>query len=259
MGKISRIEWLTRDNADGSTTPGGTWNPWIGCTPVTTECANCYAARFLKRMGKDPHEVHATKQMLVPLSWRKPRRVFVCSLSDFFHESVDPTYRVEAWKIIRSTPWLTYIIPTKRPELIREMLPAPGWPECYQHVWLLISAGTNETLARFWPLLAKIPAAVRGISMEPLLERVDLAEVWQPIRYTMPVPDWVIVAGESGPRRRHMDPTWASDIQRTCAEWGIPFYFKGYVGDSHTEENRRLDGLVWHESPPELNRDGPGK
>lgn len=235
MGKETKIAWCD-----------ATWNPWMGCTKVAPECANCYAERDMLRWGKDPRKVVRAKDatFYAPLGWKEPKRVFACSWSDFFHEDADPMWRHDAWDVMWEANWHTYIVLTKRPQNIAAMLPPEhidGWPAFYKHVWFLVSAGTNESLTKFWPILHDTPnLAVRGISMEPLLE-----DIYWPFF----LPDWVIVGGESGPKRRPMDITWARRIRDECALSTIPFFYKGLVGNIHTPENEMLDGKVYHEFP----------
>lgn len=244
MGKETKITWCD-----------ATWNAFMGCTKVTAECVNCYAERDMKRYGRDPHKVVVAKDatFYAPLHWKEPKRVFVCSWSDFFHKDIPQARRDEAWDIMVSANRHIYIILTKRPENIVQMLPRDwmGWPECYQHVWFLVSAGTNESLQRFWPILRDIPGlAVRGISMEPLLESIDLNILLVPMPGVRPLmPEWLIVAGESGPKRRPMNPDWARQIRDWCQDWHKPFFFKGHIGNVHTPENEMLEGKVYHEFP----------
>jgi protein gp37 len=240
MGKETKISWCD-----------ATWNCWQGCTKVAPECANCYAEREMLRWGKEPHKIVRSKDatFYAPLKWKEPRRIFVCSWSDFFHEDVDPSWRDEAWNIIASKPTHTFIILTKRPQNIPAMLPRWDWPSAFQHVWFLVSAGTNESLAKFWPVLRDIPGlAVRGISMEPLLEYVGMAELTKLCLETV-FPQWIIVGGESGPQRRRMDPVWSRLARDWCEAHSVPFFFKGHVGNVHTPENETLDGKVYHEYP----------
>lgn len=245
MGKETKISWTSTVHPDGTVTPGATWNPWMGCTKVTPECANCYAERDMLRYGKDPHKVVRAKDatFYAPLSWKEPKRIFVCSWSDFFHEAVFTQDVLDAWEVMRQASQHTYIILTKRPQWIEDKLPfdwVGGWP----NVWFLISAGTNESLVRFWPILRDIPGlAVKGISMAPLLENLN----WRP--GCSGIPDWVVVEGESGQNRRLMVSTWATYVQKVCARWSIPFFFKGHIGNVHTSENEQLGGRVYHEFP----------
>lgn len=236
MGKNSAIEWTDH-----------TWNPWRGgCTPRGPECMHCYARRDMNRYGHDPSVLVRSKTTFrAPLKWQEPARVFVCSWSDFFLEEAD-RLRPEAWEIMRQSPQHTYIIPTKRPELITDRLPA-GWGDGWPNVWLLVSAGTQDNLDKWWGILRSVPAAVRGISMEPLLESVDptvclacrfyASELKHPRRGTIggtphraarlhPRADWIIVGGESGPGARPMEITWAESLVEQCKAAGVPVFVK---------------------------------
>ena len=244
MASTTRISWCD-----------ATWNCWQGCTKVAPECANCYAEREMLRWGKEPHKIVRSKDatFYAPLRWKEPKRIFVCSWSDFFHEAVFTHDVLDAWGVMRRAPQHTYIILTKRPQWIEDKLPFDwdgGWP----NVWFLVSAGTNESLARFWPILRDIPGlAVRGISMEPLLEQVVYqgTTAYQAVlnQDNERLPQWVIVAGESGPSRRPMDLWWAKCARDWCLDWSVPFFFKGHIGNVHTPENELLDGKMYHEYP----------
>ena len=240
MGKETKIAWCD-----------ATVNFWTGCTKCAPECAHCYAERWAKRTGRDFSRVTRTADatFYAPLKWKEPKRIFVESLGDFFHEDVDPAWRAEAWRVIWTACQHTYIIPTKRPGNIPAMLPGPlGWPDLFRHVWFLVSAGTNESLARFWPVLRDIPGlSVRGISMEPLLENLELDRWWSPEPDRLP--DWIIVAGESGPSRRAMPAGAALDVCNWCERYQVRFFFKGHIGNVHTPANELLDGKVYHEFP----------
>lgn len=213
MGETTGIPW-----ADS------TWNPWRGCHPVSEGCANCYMYREQRRYGRDPSVVvrSAVRTFFAPAEkWETGRRIFVCSWSDFFIADADP-WRGDAWDVIRSTRHHTYIIVTKRPERILECLPfdwlseSPrGWP----HVWLLVTGETQRWLEERWQFLAGVPAKVRGVSIEPMLGRIDL-------RGLHPTPDWVIVGGESGPDARPVHPDWVRWVQAQCQALRVPFFFK---------------------------------
>lgn len=149
-----------------------TWNPWHGCEKVSPGCKHCYMYREKQRYGQDPRNVTRSKTTFrAPLKWTKPARVFTCSWSDFFIEEADP-WRDEAWEIIRQTPHLTYQILTKRPERMAGRLPwtTEPWP----HVWLGVSVEDQANADARIPLLLDTPAAVRFLSVEPLLAAVDL-------------------------------------------------------------------------------------
>lgn len=274
MGEDSSIEWTDH-----------TWNPWLGCIKVSRGCKHCYAERETDRRqgaGAFRKVRRAKTTWSMPRRWNKaadragkPALVFTCSFSDFFIEEADE-WRAEAWELIRSTPWLTYQILTKRPERIRDALP-PDWGEGYPNVWLGVSIEDEDALGRL-PILMKIPAASRFLSIEPLLGPIgpDLFN-WQdycggeepeychcfdgwPVTMREPAeagydydwPDWVVVGGESGPTPRPMDIAWARQVRDQCVTAGVAFFFKQHGGRTRingTWGGRDLDGRTWDEIP----------
>ena len=188
------------------------------------------------RYGRDPQEVVRTKPSTfeAPLRWRNSAEasssplVFTCSWSDWFHPSADP-WRDDAWSIVKQCPTLTFQILTKRPELIRERLPADWGPNGYSNVWLGVSIENHRFTWRAEELL-EVPARIRFVSAEPLLGKIDLSPFLALNRI-----NWVIVGGESGGRRGHpprlMRPEWATAIREQCEEAGVDFFFNsGEVG-----------------------------
>jgi protein gp37 len=174
-------------------------------------------ARDKRRYGQDPTVVvrssKATFNRPLSKSWSSPAMVFTCSWSDFFIEEAD-AWRPEAWDIIRSTPWLTYQILTKRPERIFNRLPrdwGAGWP----HVWLGITAENKRRWDERWETIVNVPARVRFVSFEPLLELVDPGDLEGRGIH------WAIVGGESGPDRRECKDEWVTRIVRRCAHAGV--------------------------------------
>lgn len=246
MAKNSAIEWT-----------GHTWNPWRGCHKVSQGCKYCYMFREQKRYGRDPNIVVRSKTTFNdPLKWTEPDLVFTCSWSDWFIEEADE-WRSEAWEIIRQTQHLTYQILTKRPENIRDRLPE-DWGDGWENVWLGVSVEDQEAARERIPKLTQIPARIRFLSCEPLLEYLDLSEwlglMWQSsnVIYTQtgaihnkfsgwrksykindpdekPIPseiDWVIAGGESGSKARPMHPDWVKQIRDQCQAANISFFFK---------------------------------
>ncbi|RKY13493.1 MAG: hypothetical protein DRP52_02585, partial [Planctomycetota bacterium] len=181
MGKKSGINYAR-----------ASWSPWYGgCDgyKIFTECEHCYARAQMRRFGKDPDKLTRGKTTFQkPLFWAKDpaiKHVFVCPWSDFFLPAADP-WRPEAWEIMRETPGLTYIIPTKKPELILERLPE-GWGAGWPNVWLLVSAGTRATLKMHWGAMQDVPAKVKGLSLAPLLEHLLFSGFLRDWRVQ---PDW---------------------------------------------------------------------
>jgi len=230
-----------------------TWNPFMGCSKVSEGCKFCYLYRMLTSDKKDPSVVRRSsdKYFYKPYSIPAGSMVFTCSMSDFFHEAID-SYRDEMWKIIRETPHLTYQILTKRPERILEHLP-DDWGEGYSHVWLGTSVESQKWMSRA-AILSDIPASVRFLSVEPILEEIDLLEE---INGERPIDkiQWVIIGGESGHevgqyRYRSSELEWyrriCSDLKREASRTAIfvkqlgrhlakMHHLKDYKGDDINE------------------------
>ncbi len=197
------------------------WNPWIGCTPVSRACDHCYMMREQRRWGKDPTVLHVTsdKTYLAPLKW-SPRRIFACSWSDFFHPAAD-VWRKGAWDIIRETPQHRYLILTKRPGLVRERLPV-DWHAGgrFDHVWLGVTVEEQAQKHRIHKLAnAQGTRRRMFVSAEPLLGPLSL-------EYEAELVDWLIVGGETGPGARHPNPEWVWGLSEWAMEAGVPYFFK---------------------------------
>lgn len=234
MTTTTHIEWTE-----------STWNPVTGCSKISPGCAHCYAERMAKRlqaMGqpnyRDGFAVRTHPHMLdVPNRWRQPRRVFVNSMGDLFHEDVPLDFVHQVFDVMVATPRHTYQVLTKRAERLAQLAPALPWPS---NVWMGITVEDNERLARV-DSLRKVPAAVRFLSVEPLLGPLPDLDV-EGI-------DWVIVGGESGPGARPMQPRWAQDARDICLASGTPFFFKQWGGSRRTRAGRELDGALWNQMP----------
>lgn len=221
-----------------------TWNPWEGCSKISPGCANCYMFEQLRRYGRDPGVVRRTKTWGDPERWEQEAmrasridRVFTCSLSDFFHEGADE-WRPAAWEVIRRCPHLHFQVLTKRPLRIADHLP-PDWGEGYPNVWLGVSIESNNYVWRA-DVLRQIPARVRWISAEPLLEplpNLDLTGF-----------QWIVVGRESGPDYRDMDHAWVRDIFEKARVGGLAFYFKQSAAP-RPEQGGLLDGQDYKEFP----------
>ncbi len=241
-----------------------TWNPVTGCDRVSEGCDHCYAltmAARLQAMGNpryqrdgDPRTsgpgfgvtVHPDK-LGEPLGWRRPRTVFVNSMSDLFHREVPSGFIAEVFAVMQSTPMHTYQVLTKRSGRMASLLrawKADGF-EPPPNVWLGTSVENQRWAAIRIPKLLETPAAVRFLSCEPLLGRIDL-EPWLGDR---PGLDWVIAGGESGPCARPMDPGWASSLRDQCMDAGIAFFFKQWGGRTPKAGGRELDGRTYDELP----------
>lgn len=239
----TKIEWTRGD--DGR--PGEVWNPTVGCSRVSPGCANCYAIRVAHRAMQPAHvgltvlpdgggapdwtgEVRTLPDRLdVPRRWRRPRFVFVDSMSDLFEASVPEGFIRDVFATMADTPQHTYQVLTKRPQRMEAVLWSPSFwfdlwgdrpgpiPTHLPNVWLGTSIESDRYAWRA-DYLRRVPAAVRFVSAEPLLgplPSLDLDGI-----------GWVIVGGESGPRSRPMHPDWARDLRDRCAAAGVPFFFK---------------------------------
>jgi protein gp37 len=219
----------------------GTWNPWVGCHPVSGECQGCYAAALVKRTGGDFGILRLTSLA----TWRTARQidreaaaqggtkiVFTCSMSDYFHQQAD-LWRRDAWRVIRDCPHVRWLVLTKRPERILDHLP-PDWGPGYSNVWLGVTVGERSSYHRL-ATLNRVPCCLRFISVEPLLESV--------VDIPLTGIGWLAVGGMSGPlhRAKRMQLRWAHEVYRRCQDAGIPFLFK-QSSDLYTE--RGSDGLA---------------
>ncbi len=282
-----------------------TWNPMLGCTRVSAGCDRCYAITQATIRAGNPHpKVSAAfaglterrdgrmdwtgqinllpKRLAHPLTWRKPRRVFVNSLSDLFADEVPASYIARIFAVMARTPQHTYQILTKRHARMRSLISgldgsghplleaaddedtaralydAP-WP--LPNVWLGVSVEDQKWANIRIPALLETPAAVRWLSCEPLLGPIDLTEVAIGVRYANrgfnalagdPAIQWVVVGGESGPGARPMSPVWARSLRDQCVAAQVPYFFKqwgewapnGWRGIGNTNSRERLVGPV---------------
>jgi protein gp37 len=218
MGFESHIQWTDH-----------TFNSWIGCTKVSAECDHCYAADLSRFRGwaqwgpGEPRRVLSKATWRQPLKWNRKctelgirQRVFCSSLADVFDAEAPAGQRDRLYQLIRETPSLDWLVLTKRPHLAPRYLPA-DWGNGYSNVWLGVTVGVRKSQWRF-DALRKIPARVRFVSIEPLLEALPDLDL---IGF-----HWAIVGGESGPGARPMDPEWAIAIIDQCKAAGVPVFFK---------------------------------
>ena len=234
MAGLSAIEWTE-----------ATWNPVTGCSKISIGCANCYAARFAKRlqaMGQPNYRrgfrptVHE-HTLTVPLRWKKPRTIFVNSMSDLFHEKVPRDFIRQVFEVMRAAPQHCYQVLTKRSERLSDLSSELPWEP---QIWVGVSVETIRYTHRIDDL-RMVPAAVRFISLEPLLgplPDLDLTGI-----------DWVIAGGESGPGARAMKREWVEDIRDQCLRTGVPFFFKQWGGTNKKRAGRLLGGRLWDQRP----------
>lgn len=238
----SRIEWTD-----------STWNPVTGCTKVSAGCLHCYAETMTRRLTAMGTEKYANgfkvtvheEALPEPLKWRKPRNVFVCSMSDLFHKDVPFEFVDKVMDVIRSTPQHRYQILTKRAERMAEYFQTRSVPT---NVWLGVTVDVAQCKSRI-DSLRQIPGApIRFLSCEPLLE--DLGSL------NLDGIDWVIVGGESGNQARPMKKEWAIAIKEQCDVARKSFFFKQWgtwgadgVKRSKRKNGKELDGAILNFMP----------
>ncbi len=240
MAANSNIEWTE-----------ATWNPVTGCDKVSPGCAHCYAETFAERfrgVPGHPYE-HGFDLMLreerleLPLAWKQPKMIFVNSMSDLFHEAVPVDFIQRVFSTMERAHWHQFQVLTKRSVRLRELAIALPWPP---NVWTGVSVENQRWTRRIDDLRA-VPAAVRFLSVEPLLG---------PLRLNLEGVDWVIVGGESGPGARPMRADWARSVRDQCLAAGVAFFFKQW--GAHDEAGTRvgkgragrtLDGRTWDQFP----------
>lgn len=243
-----------------------TWNPISGCSPVSSGCKNCYAKRMAKRLAgragypPAPDEFTVTLQdsrLDQPLHWRKPCRVFVCSMGDLFHPEVPTAYLNAVFQTMKDAPQHTYQVLTKRSVRMHDYLTGEygpkGWP--FPHVWLGVTA-ENQTAAnqRVW-WLAQTPAWVRWVSVEPMLGLVCLQVEWGQGLGDLALEsgkiDWVIAGAESGPGHRRMNEDWVRCLKNQCVKHGVAFFYKqrwnAIIGKM--QHLPFLDNQIWDQYP----------
>jgi protein gp37 len=199
-------------------------------------------AKRLKAMGQQRYrnEFKVTLQpdMLdVPLHWRRPRMIFVNSMSDLFHNDIPTDYIAKVFAVMQAASWHTFQVLTKRPERAAELAPDLPWPA---NVWMGTTVESADYLHRIRSLV-QIPATIRFLSLEPLLGPIP--------KLPLKGIHWVIVGGESGPEARVMESKWVFKIRDQCQEFGVPFFFKQWGGINKSLAGRDLDGRLWSEMP----------
>lgn len=248
----SKIEWTDE-----------TWNPVTGCTPISGGCQNCYAKRMSNRLkgrcgydADNPFKVTLHPDKLdQPLRWKKPRMIFVCSMGDLFHEDVPDQIIGQVWHYATMAKQHTYLFLTKRPDRMKDIFTriANTYPNQYPapNIWLGATCENQARADERIPILLQIPAAVRFVSVEPMLGPVDLTRIdiggnvwinsltgdcksyhpyggmWKTSESKNKL-DWVICGGETGPGARPMHPDWVRSLRDQCVTAGVPFFFKSW-------------------------------
>ena len=242
------IEWTDR-----------TWNPTKGCSKVSDGCKNCYAMRMAARLeamgqvhyqgltGKSRGKLAWTgrvntdeKALHAPLSWKKPSKIFVNSMSDLFHEGIEIDFLKRIWAVMSISPQHQYQVLTKRPERMLEVLKNADDFPLLSNVWLGVSVENQKQISRL-DILRDVPAHVRFVSFEPLLGPISGCSLDQI--------DWAIVGGESGPRSRPVKEDWILDIQESCRKANTAFFFKQWGGVNKKQTGRKLNNQEFNAFP----------
>lgn len=239
MAANSTIEWTD-----------ATWNPVRGCVKISPGCKHCYAATFAERFRGVPGHPYeqgfdlrlVPEKLAEPLRWPAPKTVFVNSMSDLFQQGVPDAYIEQVVRVMQLANWHTYQVLTKRADRMREMLAGPlRFAAQNEHIWWGVSVEDKRFGLPRLDALRETPAAMRFLSIEPLLE--DLGEI------DLDGIDWVIVGGESGAGARPMDKAWVVSLRRQCRAAGVPFFFKQWGGVRKSAAGRMLDGRTYDEMP----------
>jgi len=231
----SAIEWTE-----------ATWNPVTGCDRISPGCAHCYAKTFAERWEGIPGHHYEQgfalrlwpERLEQPLRWRRPRMIFVNSMSDLFHEEIPVEYIARVFDVMAAASHHTFQILTKRAERLAELSSELDWPP---NVWMGVSIENRRFVHRA-DRLREVPAVVRFISAEPLLgplDGLDLEEI-----------HWLIAGGESGARHRPMRIEWVRELRDRCQDENVAFFFKQWGGRTPKAGGRELDGRTWNELPP---------
>ncbi len=234
MATLSTIEWTE-----------ATWNPLTGCNKISPGCKNCYAEKLshrLQKMGQYNYRNgfnltlhhHA---LSIPLKWKKPKMIFVNSMSDLFHNKVPVSFIKKVFEVMNSCPQHHFQVLTKRAERLEELSCKLTWTK---NIWMGVSVENKNYMFRI-PHLLQTPAYIKFLSLEPLLGSLpDLK---------LKGIDWVIVGGESGPKARVIKPEWVKQIQLRCIKTKTAFFFKQWGGVKKHKTGRLFKGKTWDEMP----------
>lgn len=234
MSLSSSIEWTD-----------ATWNPVTGCTQVSAGCDHCYAMTFAERFRGVPGHPYEQgfdlrlwpERLVLPLTWKKPRRIFVNSMSDLFHPTVPDEYIRRIFDTMVQADWHIYQILTKRPKRMARMADSLPWPS---HIWAGVSVESNDVAWRA-DYLRRVSAAVRFVSAEPLLGPID--------RLDLDGIHWLITGGESGAHHRPCNSDWVRAARDRCIGTEVAFFHKQWGGRTSKVGGRELDGRTWDEMP----------
>jgi protein gp37 len=272
----TKIEWTEK-----------TWNPITGCSPVSEGCQNCYARRMAYRLrGRydypkdEPFKITFHPERLnEPIRWKKPSRIFICSMGDLFHETVKYTWIESIMETVIMQPQHIFLFLTKRPQRMKDVL--ESWKlRSKENLWLGVSVENQKTADERIPILLQIPAVKRFVSVEPMLEEIEISEYLPQYKYAYDDPlinqtcyrdkpiqsagaykikiedglDWIICGGETGPKARPMYHDWVVSLRDQCQAAGVPFFFKKWGNwflktQQSNFIDRQIDGKKWEEYP----------
>ncbi|QEH32751.1 Phage protein Gp37/Gp68 [Aquisphaera giovannonii] len=244
MSEKSTIEWTD-----------ATWNPVRGCTKISPGCKHCYAETFAERFRGVPGHPYeqgfdlrlVPAKLSEPLKWAAPKTIFVNSMSDLFHKDVPDAYIERVVQVMELADWHTYQVLTKRADRLRDLLRTKlAFAARLEHIWWGVSVEDRKYGLPRIDALREAPAALRFLSVEPLLE--DLGEI------DLGGIDWVIVGGESGAGSRPLDAAWVVSIREQCRGAKVPFFFKQWGGVRKSEAGRMLEGVTFDEMPERRSR-----
>ena len=247
MAGLSDIEWTD-----------ATWNPISGCLMASPGCTNCYAMRMAARLQAMDHPAYRgvirksggrpvwtgkinliEKALSAPLSWRKPRKIFVNSMSDLFQDGVPEEFIFRVWTVMQKAEWHVFQVLTKRPDNMLRILKTLQVPQL-KNVWLGTSVESKDYVPRI-DFLRSVPSEVRFISFEPLID--DIGDL------NLEGIHWAIVGGESGPRARPMKAKWVEAVRSQCRKQRVAFFFKQWGGTNKKATGREYRGRTWDNFP----------
>ena len=249
MSMVSKIEWTD-----------ATWNPLRGCTKISPGCKHCYAEAFAERfrgVAGHPYEQGfdlrlVPEKLSEPLRWKKPKTVFVNSMSDLFHEKVPDAYIQLVADVMLMASWHVFQVLTKRADRMKRLLSSILREAAEaSHIWWGVSVENRQYGVPRLVSLKQTPARIRFLSIEPLLQdlgRIELNGI-----------DWVIVGGESGKGARPIQKSWVTSIRDQCAAASVPFFFKQWGGVQKARTGRTLDGQFHNDQPPRRPPTVPGE
>lgn len=254
----TKIEWATQ-----------VWNPVTGCSKISEGCANCYAEPFAKRLQNHPNfdikykyrdgfkPTTHPEVLNQPYEWKKPQRVFVCSMGDLFHDDVPNDFLIRVWSVMVNNPIHTFLLLTKRPENALKFynLYTESWRS--NNIWIGVTAENQREADKRIPILLQISAAIRFVSVEPMLSEIDIKPYINAL-------DWVICGGETGRKARPLHPSWVRSLRDRCYVAQVPFFFKQWGEFDYSkgfaervgkkQSGSMLDGKQWKEFPNNIRQ-----